>query len=107
MLENEELRSFFEFLISNKASSSYTAALEGYVNDAKHNMQWRVQYMTYERIRTYAIDEGMEKKAIEDVKSLLQLNKLTPEEIAAAIHVPLPTVRELQEQLNQKKTAKA
>ncbi len=47
MIKNKEVRNFFEFLISNKASSKYTKDLKEYVSDAKHNSQWRVQYMTF------------------------------------------------------------
>lgn len=39
MIEDEEVRSFFKFLISNKATSDYTSDLNKYVTDAKHNMQ--------------------------------------------------------------------
>lgn len=77
ILEDEEQRAFFEFLISNKAASKYTSTLDGYVKDAKRNMQWRMQYMTWERQRAYDFDAGKEagiaegqlKKAIEDAKS--------------------------------------
>ena len=41
MIEDEEVRGFFEFLISNKTSGKFTSDLGNYVNDAKHNTQWR------------------------------------------------------------------
>ena len=59
MIEDKEVKSFFEFLISNKASNEYTSNLNKYVTDAKHNMQWRFQYMTWERMQTYAKNEGI------------------------------------------------
>lgn len=103
MLENEEQRAFFEFLISNRAESKYTSTLDGYVKDAKRNMQWRMQYMTWERQRAYDFDAGKEagqkQKAIEATKNLLKMNILTPEQIAQAEELPLEQVLELQKQI--------
>lgn len=60
IIENEELRAFFELLISNKSGSTFTSTLKKYVDDAKKNMQWRHQYMTYLRQRAYDLEEGRE-----------------------------------------------
>ena len=94
MIEDEEAKSFFEFLISNRPSDKYTSDLDGYVNDAKHNMQWRFQYMTIERMQSYAFDAGARKKAIETAKNLLKEN--IPEETTArCIGLPLEEVQKL------------
>ena len=103
MIEDKEVRSFFEFLISNKASTEYTSDLDKYVTDAKHNMQWRFQYMTFARIQTYARDEGIaigeqrgeQKKAIEAAKNLLKMNVLTNEQIAQAEGLSIDEVKQL------------
>jgi predicted transposase/invertase (TIGR01784 family) len=107
MIENKEARSFFEFLISNKATSSYTSDLDKYVTDAKHNMQWRVQYMTWERQRTYDFNAGQEKgiaigeqrgrqeAAIESAKNFLKMNILTPEQIAQGTGLTVDEVKQL------------
>ncbi len=65
MIEDEDVRSFFEFLISNKANTKYTTSLSNYVEDARHNTQWRLQYMTWERQRAYDYDEGKEAGILE------------------------------------------
>ena len=102
MLEVGELKSFFEFLISNKAANEYTSELAGYVKDAKQNMQWRIQYMNWERQRTYDIDygkeQGIQQKAIEDATEFLKEN-VSPELIAKCVKLPLEKVLELQEQI--------
>ncbi len=103
MIEDKEVRSFFEFLISNKASTEYTSDLDKYVTDAKHNMQWRFQYMTFARIQTYAREEGIaigeqrgeQKKAIEAAKNLLKMNVLTNEQIAQAEGLSIDEVKQL------------
>ena len=108
MIEDEEVKSFFNFLISNNAKSRFTSMLSGYVNNAKHNMQWRVQYMTWARQRYYdfedgkqaGIAEGAHANAIENAKNLLRMNLGTPEQISQAVSLPLEQVRALVEELH-------
>ncbi len=107
MIKDKEIKSFFEFLISNKATSDYTSDLNKYVTDAKHNMQWRVQYMTWERQRTYDFNAGQEKgiaigeqrgrqeAAIESAKNFLKMNILTPEQIAQGTGLTVDEVKQL------------
>ena len=61
MIKDKELRSFFDYLNSGKAENEFTRKLKSYVEDAKKNSQWRMQYMTLQRLKNYAFDEG--KKA--------------------------------------------
>ena len=108
MIEDKEARSFFEFLISNKTSDSYTSDLDKYVTDAKHNMQWRVQYMTWERQQAYAREEGIaigeergkREKAIEAATNLLKMKLGTVEQIAQAEGLTVDEVLELQKELD-------
>ena len=99
MIKDKEVREFFEFLISNSVENGYTSRLDEYVKDAKHNIRWRQEYMTYERIQAYAFDRGKEQgaqqKAVEAAVNLLKMNKLSPEEIAQAQGLPLEKVNEL------------
>lgn len=105
MLEDGELKAFFDFLISNKAASKYTSELDAYVKDAKQNMQWRVQFMNWERQRTYDIDygkqQGIQEKAVDDAIELLKEN-ISPEIIAKCVKLPLEKVLELKEGITVK-----
>ena len=78
MIEDDESRTFFEFLLSNTSGNTFTSNLKNYVDDAKHNMQWRHQYMTYLRQRTYDMDKGREEgahdKAVETARKMLEDN---------------------------------
>lgn len=102
LIEDEEVRDFFEFLISNKASTNYTTDLSRYVYEAKLNMQWRVQYMTWERVRTYAFEDGQEKgiaigekkKAIEAAKSFYS-NGASIELIAKSLNMSIEQVKDI------------
>ena len=107
MIEDREARSFFEFLISNKTSDNYTSDLDKYVTDAKHNMQWRVQYMTWERQQAYAFQEGQEEgiaigeergkreKAIETAKKMLESGKLSLEDISTFTSLSIEEIQKL------------
>ncbi len=113
IIEDEETRDFFEFLISNTAKSDFTSELKNYVADAKHNMQWRSQYMTWARDsirikkesfaegRAEGKTEGAREKAIESARNLLAMNIGTPEQIAQANGLPLEEVLALQTELKK------
>jgi predicted transposase/invertase (TIGR01784 family) len=97
MIEDKEARSFFEFLISNKAQTGYTSDLSKYVADAKRNTQWRLQYMTVETLERYAYENGLEQgiatgaqqKAVETAKRLLADGKYTIKEISSLLGIPI------------------
>ena len=102
MIEDEEIRSFFEFLISNKANSKYTKDLNEYVIDAKHNTQWRVQFMTWERQQAYAFENGRiegisvgkQEKAMEDAISFYK-NGASIELIAKSLDMTIEQVKQI------------
>ncbi len=102
LINDEEAKSFFEFLISNRAGNGFTSDLKGYVTDAKHNMQWRFQFMTWERQRAYDYDDGkaagMKEKAVEAARNFL-IENISPEIIAKCTGLPLEEVQQLAEEL--------
>ncbi len=102
MIKNKEAKSFFEFLISNKAQTSYTSDLSKYVADAKRNTQWRLQYMTVERLERYAfkngLEQGAQQKAVETATNMLKKNYPTAD-ISEITGIPLDKVLELQKQI--------
>ena len=104
MIEDEGIKGFFEFLISNKSSDSFTSDLGSYVADAKHNTQWRMQYMTWERQQAYARDEGIDigiqETKIANAKNMLEDN-VPAEQVAKWTSLPLEQVLELKKELEQ------
>lgn len=106
MVEDKEVKDFFEFLISNRAADDYTNSLQDYVKAAKKNAQWKEQYMTYERIQAYAYDNGKEagiaegitqgsqQKAVEAAVTLVQKYNVSPETAAKDMDAPLDKVLE-------------
>ena len=102
MIQDKEVKSFFEFLISNKAQTGYTSNLSKYVADAKHNTQWRLQYMTVERLERFAYKNGLEQgalqKAEEDAMNMLK-KKYPVNDILEITGLTLEQVQELQKEL--------
>lgn len=98
MIKDKEVKSFFEFLISNKAQTGYTSDLSKYVADAKRNTQWRLQYMTVERLERSAFKNGLvqgtQQKAVEDALMLIKEYKEKPEVAAQKMNAPLELVLE-------------
>ena len=109
MIKDEEVKAFFEFLISNQASSSYTDELRDYVADAKQSTENKMQFMTWERQRAYDLDAGREEgiaigaqqKAVEAAENLLREN-ISEEIIAKCTGIPLGKVLELKEKVSVK-----
>ena len=114
MGKDEEVRNFFEFLVSNYAENKYTSELKEYVKAAKQNMQWRIQYMTWERMENYKYNEGHEaglaegkkvgilegsrQKAIEAARSLF-INGVSVELIAKSLGMTKEEVLEITKDL--------
>ena len=108
---NEKQKAFLQVVLGQKASDNFTRRIEELTEEAKHNTQWRRQYMEWERQRTYDFENGKEAgieigkeagketKAIEAAINLLKMNKLSPDEIAQVLDLPLEKVLELQQQL--------
>lgn len=98
MIEDEEVKSFFEYLVSKKAESDYTKNLENYVNDAKNNMEYKRQFMEWERqmARQFADGkkEGLQEKAVNAAVLLVKKYKATPESAASDMEAPLELVLE-------------
>ena len=96
-------------MISNipniNASDNFTRRIEELTEEAKHNTQWRQQYMEWERQRTYDFENGKEAgkeaKAIEAATNALALN-LSPEQVTQIAGLPIEEVLELQKRVTVK-----
>ena len=88
-----------QVVLGKKPSDNFTRRIEELTEEAKHNTQWRKQFMDFQHYMSQSFREGEQKKAIEAAINLLKMNKLTPDEIAQAQGLPLEKVLELQEQL--------
>ena len=99
---NEEQKAFLQLVMENKQTSAFTKKILGMVENAKHNTQWRKQFMDFEREIAYSFRngkaEGEEKKAIEASIEFLKKG-ISPEIISECEKLPLEKVLELKEQI--------
>lgn len=102
MIKDNDVRDFFNFLVSNKSDGKFTSDLSDFVSDAKHNSQWRVQYMTWERQRAYDYDDGFDagaqNSAIENARNALNMG-LSIEQVAQINSLPIEKISEIKEGL--------
>ena len=114
---NEEQKAFLELITHNKGTDSFTKQIEKLAEDAKSNLQWKRQYMEWERQRVYDFEAGREKglaqglekglekgisqHAIESATNLLKMNVLTVDQIAQAEGLPIEKVLELQKEIQK------
>ena len=98
---NEDQKAFLRLVMENKQTSAFTDKILGMVENAKHNTQWRKQFMDFEREIAYSfrsgkaegLAEGEEKKAVEASIEFLKEN-VSPEVIAKCVKLPLEKVLE-------------
>ena len=102
MLTDGDRKAFFELLTANKSASPLTDRLKAYVDDAKHNTQWRVQYMNWERQRTYDFEDGVARGRAEGERSAklaaaqrMLANKMPASDVVLYTGLPLADVQRL------------
>ena len=103
---NEKQKAFLQLVLGQKASDNFTRRIEELTEDAKHNTQWRQQYMEWERQRTYDFENGKEAgieigkeagKEAQLIESVLGLheNKVSIEVIAKSLKLSEEKVKEI------------
>ncbi len=98
---NEKQRAFLKLVTSNDSSTRFTKRISELVEDAKHNTQWRKQFMEFERYMAYSFRAGKEEKATESAIEYLKKG-IPPETIAECEKLPLEKVLELKEKISVK-----
>ena len=97
---DERQKAFMKLVIGHKASDDFSRKIEQLTEDAKHNMQWKRQYMEWERQRTYDFENGKEAGShdakIESARNALAMN-LTPQQASQITGLPLEEVLALKE----------
>jgi predicted transposase/invertase (TIGR01784 family) len=103
-------KAFLKLVVSNKSTDIFGEKVSKLVEDAKHNVQWRKQYMEWERQMAYkyreglaegkkvGILEGSRQKAIEDARSFF-INGVSVELIAKSIGMTKEEVLEITKDL--------
>ncbi len=109
-MDDDRIKAFLKLLTTNTSSDDFTGRIVRLAEDAKHNTQWRMQYMEWERQRTYdreagreeglktGLEQGLELGREEVVRNLLA-NGMDPELVAKSSGIDMQKVLELKEAL--------
>ena len=100
---SEEERDFFKYLTGAAVKSDFTDKLDRLVSEAKHNAQWRHQFMTWEQEVQISyrngvddgIERGTEQTKIETAKKMLKSGKLSLEDISAFTDLSIQEIQKL------------
>lgn len=110
---NEEQKSFLELVTSNESTSAFADKIKQLVDDAKHNTQWRKQFMDFEHYMSLSFRQGKEEghaeglteglakgakqKSIEIAKNAIKIG-LPEKQIAEITGLSPESILELKEQ---------
>jgi predicted transposase/invertase (TIGR01784 family) len=117
---NAKQKAFLALVSGRQPSDKFTERLAQLTEEAKHNTQWKKQYMEWERQRTYDYENGKEaginigleegksigaqQKAMEDARNMLKKEYPTTD-ISEITGLPIEQVQELQKELNAQPVA--
>ena len=97
--EDTALADFLCYVISGKAGSEFTQAIDAETKRVTNDEDWRERYVTWEMdlkiIQEDAEKKGEKKKALAIAKSLKEKGKLSDSEIAEVTALPLCEVAAL------------
>jgi len=103
-LSDGRQKELLNLVLKNEGSDVFSKKILSLVDNAKKNSQWRQKYMEYERQRAYDMaageEKGIKENKIENAKAFLAIGKLTVEEIASCIKLPIEEVQKLAEEIN-------
>ena len=107
---NEEQKAFMKLVTSNESTSAFADRVSKLVEDAKHNTQWRKQFMDFKHYMSQSFNQGKEvglqeglqqglqegeqKKAIEDARNFYA-NGASIELIAKSLKMTEEQVRKI------------
>lgn len=99
---NEEQKAFMKLVTSNESTSTFADRVSKLVEDAKHNTQWRKQFMDFKHYMSQSFNQGKEvglqegeqKKAIEDARNFYA-NGASIELIAKSLKMTEEQVRKI------------
>ena len=103
-LFNEEQRAFLRLVSGQEGSDAFTKRIASLADGVKQNMDYKRQFMEWERQKTYLFnkgkEEGAQQKAVEAAQKMLTNGKLSKEEIADITGLSLEEVQKLHAELS-------
>lgn len=91
---DERQKAFLKLVINNESTSDFADRVSKLVDNAKHNTQWRKQFMDLEIEKRYAFQRGVQQTTIEDARSFYA-NGASIELIAKSLKMTVEQVSEI------------
>ena len=92
-----------QLVSGREGSDAFTRRIARLTDGVKRNIEYKRQFMEWERQKTYLFnkgkEEGMQEKAVEAARNLIKMKLGTFDQIAQAQGLPLEEVQKIAEEL--------
>ena len=90
-----EMKKLLDFIDGKEPKDDFTRELDKAVQSVRKNEKWRLDYMTLQMNYQEKYEEGIEYEKRETARRLIELGKLSLEDIAAGTGLSLEKVKEI------------
>lgn len=92
-----EMKRLLDFIDGKKPEDDYTRELDEAVQAVRKNEKWRLDYMTLQMHYQEKYEQGIEHEKVETARRLIEIGKLSLEDIAAGTELSIEKVKEIAE----------
>ena len=108
-IQDERQKAFLKLVIDNQPTNAFADKISKLVDDAKHNTQWRKQFMDWEIEKAYSFDagkkegiqQGKQQKTEEIAKKML-LKKIPEQQISELTGLTVEAILEIKKGIPEK-----
>ena len=90
-----EMKKLLDFIDGKEPEDDFTRGLDKVVQSVRRNEKWMLDYMTLQMNYHEKYEEGIEYEKLETARRLIELGKLSLEDIAAGTGLLLEKVKEI------------
>ncbi len=112
-IQDERQKAFFKLVIDNQPTNAFADKISKLVDDAKHNTQWRKQFMDWEIEKAYSFDAGKkegikqgiqqgEQQKAEEIAKKMLLKKIPEQQISELTGMTVETILEIKKEIPEK-----
>ncbi|MCI5857698.1 MAG: hypothetical protein MR016_10115 [Agathobacter sp.] len=99
-----ELKKLLDFIDGKQPEDEFTRLLSEEIATIRKSEKWRLEYMKLELEYAEKYQQGMQQEAVNVVSRMIDAGKLSEEEIAMYLDLPIEKIREMKNSLNKVKT---
>ena len=98
-----ELKKLLDFIDGKQPEDEFTRLLSEEIATIRKSEKWRLEYMKLELEYAEKYQQGMQQEAVNVVGRMIDAGKLSEEEIAMYLDLPIEKIREMKNSLNKVK----